>query len=241
MTAGMIAVLVACSTWLAWPAQASGRLTRIGVRPRRQARAVLSERLAPLPGRLAIGPWARRRRATRRGQVIEAVASLAAELSAGQPPEVALALAAGKPPAWPTALAAIRLHASVPDALRSDAARVDPSQHGLLTSIAACWEVAASTGSGLSGAIDRLAGAARRSEELRAQLEGELAAPRATGRLLAALPVAGLAIGIALGIDPLAWLTGSAIGWACLLSACGLIAAGLTWTARIAAAVERRL
>lgn len=241
MTVLIIAALAACSTWLAWPDWASGRLARIGVRPQARLGEAWTNRLAILGGRLAIGPWARRRRAARRTRLIEAVAGLAAELAAGQPPHAALASAAGNPPAWPTALAAIRLHASIPEALRSDADAVEPSQQGLLASIAACWEVAATTGSGLSAGIERLASGARRSEELRAQLEGELAAPRATARLLAALPVAGLAIGTSLGIDPLGWLVGSALGWACLLTAGALIALGLTWTARIAAAVERRL
>ena len=241
MTVIVVAALVAWSTWLAWPAWASGRLAQVLVRPRSRFGEAWSSRLAFLPGRIAFGPWARRRRSARRTLVIEAISSLAAELGAGQPPPSALELAAGEPPVWPTALAAIRLNASIPEALRSDAVHLEPSQRSLLTSIAACWEVAATTGSGLGAPIERLASSARRSEELRTQLEGELAAPRATARLLAALPVFGLAVGMVLGIDPIGWLVGSAFGWACLLGSCALISLGLAWTARIAAAVERRL
>lgn len=241
MTGIVIAALMAASTWLAWPGWASGRLARMRAHDRVQVGEVVARRLAGLRDRISMGPWARRRRSARRVRLIEAVGGLAAELAAGQPPALALELAAGEPPAWPTALVAIRLHASVPEALRSDASRAEPAQQALLSSIAACWEVAEMTGSGLSGAIERLASAARRSEEVRTQLEGELAAPRATSRLLAVLPLIGLAMGAALGIDPLGWLTGSPIGWACLLAAIALIALGMAWTGRIAASVERQL
>jgi len=192
----------------------------------------LVSRVERVPG----GPWARRRRAAERARLIDSVSSLAAELAAGQPPAQALVRASADPPVWPIALAAVRLSASVPDALRADAER-----QPLLRSLAACWEVAESSGSGLSTAIDRLAVSARRAEEVRVQLQSELAAPRATSRLLAVLPAFGLGIAMALGIDPVSWLTGSMVGWACLVSAIALMAMGLVWTNRIAAAVERRL
>jgi len=242
MTALVVAVLMGMSAWLAWPAPKADRLRRAGLGSRDASLAPLwGNVLAALRGRLAFGPGQRRRRALARMRVIDAVGALAAELDAGQTPDAALRRAAGSPPAWPTALAAIDLHAEVPAALRVDADRAEGGQQALLRSIAACWEAAEISGSGLSTAVGRLASAARRSEEVRAQLEGELAAPRATARLLAALPVFGLAIGFALGIDPLGWLLGGPFGWACLVGAIALIALGLVWTGRIAAAVERQL
>lgn len=242
MSALAIATMIAVSAWLAWPEGASGRLVRIGIRVRQAPDEMsLSQAIIRWSRGLPIGPWHRRRRAMARMRLIEALGGLAAELAAGQPPEIALERAAGEPPAWPTALAAVRLHAGIPDALRVDASRMDPTQQALLGSVAACWEAAESSGSGLSAAIGRIADSARRSEEVRLQLEGELAAPRATARLLAVLPVFGVLIGSAVGIDPLSWLVGSPVGWGCLLGALALTGVGMAWTARIAAGVEGRL
>lgn len=242
MTMLVIATLMAVSAWLAWPAPRSDRLARAGLAARQDLQVSLwSGHLARMREDFAVGPWRRRRRAAARLRLIEAVGALAAELEAGQTPDAALQRSAGEPPAWPTTLAAIRLHAPVAAALRADAAQVDATQRSLLSSMAACWEATEVSGSGLSTAIGRLADAARQSEETRVQLEGELAAPRATARLLAALPAFGVLIGFALGIDPLGWLLGNPFGWACLAGAIGLIALGMAWTGRISAAVERRL
>lgn len=244
MSSLVIAALLAASVWLAWPGQPASRLDRLRLQrtPAGAGTADTGSRrlvwawLACRAERIPAGPWAKRRRSADRARLIDAVSALAAELAAGQPSGQALVLAAGDPPAWPTALAAVRLNASIPQALRADA-----EQQPMLRSLAACWEVAEVSGSGLSAAIDRLAASARSSQEVRVQLAAELAAPRATSRLLALLPAFGLAIAMALGIDPIDWLTGSLIGWGCLLSAVALMVIGLAWTNRIAASVESRL
>jgi len=245
MTLLVIAGLLGLSVWLAWPSQPTGRLDRL--RLHRGAAAQGQVQVSSGDGvawswlrasldRMPMGPWAKRRRAAHRARLTEALSALAAELAAGQPPSQALALAAGDPPVWPAALAAMRLNASIADGLREDS-RHEPT----LRSLAACWEVGETSGSGLSTAIDRLASSARSSDEVRVQLESELAAPRATSRLLALLPAFGVVIALALGVDPIGWLTGSLIGWACLVAALALMAIGMAWTNRIAAGVERRL
>lgn len=238
MSAIWAAAIMAASIWLVVPAESSTRLGRMGLTPQdRHARGeAWVRRLKELPARIQMGPLTRRLRARRRAAAIEAVSALAAELAAGQPPGMALALAAGEPPVWPAALSAVRLNANVADALRLDGQAVP-----VLRSLAACWEVASASGSGLSASIDRLSVSARRAEEVRVQLEAELAAPRASARLLAGLPAFGLIIGMALGIDPVGWLLGGPLGWACVLGAVILIGAGLAWTGRIAASVERQL
>ncbi|MFM8351644.1 MAG: type II secretion system F family protein [Actinomycetales bacterium] len=238
----VVATLVAVSTWLAWPGPVDDRLRRVGLVTRAvDSRLTATAVLTRMGERIAVGPWHRRRRAAARMRLIEAVGALAAELDAGQTPDAALQRSAGVPPAWPTTLAAIELHAPVPAALRLDAEGAAVGQQALLRSIAACWEAAEISGSGLSTAVGRLAVTARRAEETRVQLEGELAAPRATARLLAGLPAFGVLIGFALGVDPFGWLLGGPIGWACLMAAIALIVLGMAWTGRIAAAVERQL
>ena len=86
-----------------------------------------------------------------------------------------------------------------------------------------------------------LAATARAAEDVRVDLEGQLAGPRASARLLAGLPFVGIAFGMMLGSDPLAWLLTSLPGRACLLVGLVLTALGTWWTGRIAQRVERLL
>lgn len=137
---------------------------------------------------------------------------------------------------WPTTAAAIRVGEDVAKALARDA-RERPALHYL----AACWEVSATTGTGFAAAVTRLAASARAAETVRVDLEGELAGPRATARMLALLPLIGLGFGLVLGSDPLSWLLTTVPGLACLTTGLALTALGAVWTGRIAAAVERLL
>ncbi len=137
---------------------------------------------------------------------------------------------------WPSADGAVRLGGDVAQALVMDARR-DP----VLAHLAACWRVGAESGSGLAAAVARLAATARAAEDVRVDLEGQLAGPRATARLLAVLPGVGIAFGMMLGSDPLAWLLTSTPGRLCLLAGLALTAIGTWWTGRIARRVERLL
>lgn len=194
--------------------------------------------LARRGGLQEIVPGARRRKAARRQAVIEAVGSWAAELRAGQAPLVGLARAFGDTRFIPRALAASAWGGDVALALRADAQSLDDAT---LRGLAACWAVASDTGAGLADSLDRLAASARHEEDIRVQLQAHLAAPRATARMLAGLPVLGLLLGMGLGGDPLAWLLSTVPGLACVIGGVGLTAAGLWWTARIARNVERAL
>ena len=69
-------------------------------------------------------------------------------------------------------------------------------------------------------------------------MAAQLAGPRATAVLLALLPAFGLAMGNALGADPLAVLVGTPLGQGCLVLGLLLEAAGLLWTARITRRAE---
>jgi tight adherence protein B len=169
-------------------------------------------------------------------RVIQALGALAAELEAGQPPRVALRRAGGEPSVWPVAHAAIDMDGGVADALG-----VDAREHGVLRQLAACWQVGADTGAGLAASVGRLAAAARAAEDVRVDLEGQLAGPRSTARMLAVLPLVGIGFGMMLGSDPLVWLVGTLAGRVCLLTGVLLTALGMWWTGRIAARVERLL
>ena len=173
-----------------------------------------------------------------RARVREAIAAVAAELRAGQPVRQALERGCAPADVARRARGALEWGGDIPDALRADAA--SPGCE-LLGSVAACWSVAEGRGAGLASALERLVDADRAADEVRAQLDAHLAAPRATARMLATLPLLGLVMGMAFGGDPLGWLLGSLPGRACLLAGLALIGLGLFWTSRIVARVERLL
>lgn len=180
----------------------------------------------------------RRSRAARRVRTREAVAEVVADVRAGQPPLRALERAFGDRGVAPRTLAALRLGGDVSEALRADARH---SQQPILAAVGACWSVASTQGAGLGDALERLVTQERRAEEVRRQLEAHLAAPRATARMLALLPALGLALGVVIGGDPIGWLLGTPLGWACLGVGVALVGAGLTWAGRIASRTERLL
>lgn len=183
---------------------------------------------------------ARRRRVQKRLATREVLAEVVADVRAGQPPERALsrALADRDSALAPRALAAARWGGDVAAALREDSRG---SAQPILAAAAACWSVASLHGAGLADALDRVVAQERRAEEVRRQLQAHLAAPRATARMLALLPLVGLLLGFAIGGDPLGWLLGTPLGWGCLVTGLLLIAAGLGWAARIVARTERLL
>ena len=217
------------------PPVADRRLRRRAGKRSRRDRWVASLRQGSRVSR-SWGPAATRRRRSERSRVIRAVAALASELEAGQPPSVALIRSGGEPSCWPAAAAAARHGGDVTDALKRDA-----SHTPICGPLAACWQVGERSGAGLAAAVGRLAASARSAEEARSTLEGQLAVPRATARMLAGLPAVGIGFGLLLGADPVGWLTGTPAGRLCLAAGVAMVAVGLWWTARIAAAVERHL
>lgn len=231
--------LSAAAAWLAvrpWP----DARARAPARTVTSARAVVVDRLrrrgAAVAGQVGIGPASRRRRARDRLRVIQALGALAAELEAGQPPGAALGRSGGQPSVWPVTLAAVQMAGDVTAALA-----VDARENGVLRQLAACWQVGADTGAGLAVSVGRIAATARAAEDVRVDLEGQLAGPRATARMLALLPLVGIGFGMMLGSDPLAWLLGTTVGRLCLIVGLLLTVTGAFWTGRIAARVERLL
>ena len=89
-------------------------------------------------------------------------------------------------------------------------------------------------------ALDRVADGLRGEQAVRRELSAELAAPRATARLLALLPGFAMLLGGGIGAHPLRFLTGTPLGLACLVLGLALIASGVVWTDRMARAVEER-
>ena len=176
---------------------------------------------------------ARGRRST---AVIEFCDALSAELRAGLPPVVAIERAVVVWPSWAPVVTAARLGGDVPGALR---AAGEDSGAGGLSAVAAAWEVAERSGAALADVLDQIAVGLRSDDEARAEVVAALAPPRATAKMLAALPIFGLGLGYSMDADPLDFLLHTTVGLGCLGAGVGLALIGLWWVERLADAVER--
>lgn len=164
-------------------------------------------------------------------RLLEACDGLAADLRAGQPPVLALEAAAESWPELAPVVAAARLGSDVPAAFRSLADRPGAARINVL---AAAWHVAHRSGAGLAAAIAGAAAQLRDEGATTRVVATEMAAARATARLLAVMPVAVLLLGSGLGGDPLRFLLDTTPGLVCLGSGLALEYAGLLWLGRIA-------
>ncbi|MFJ1757710.1 type II secretion system F family protein [Kitasatospora sp. NPDC088134] len=198
---------------------------------------------------LPVRRWRARRGVARAARqravaVIELCAGLATELHSGATPEQAMnAVLARAAPDWgrrlgagpAVGLAAGRYGADLPAALRLVAEL--PGGEGA-AAMAACWQVSTESGTGLATGLEQVADALRAERALTEEITGELAGPRTTVVVLAALPAVGLGLGTALGAHPVHVLLHTPAGLLCLLAGGALETAGLFWTARIVRAAE---
>ena len=213
-------VVSALAAALVWAAPRAGRYRLAELFPRRPCRIPRPLPLASFRERLARrGEDARRRRA-----VILLCRVTAAELRAGQPPEVALRVAV---------LEAGPLVGEVSDA--ASLRRAADLDEGLwaLAYLAACWEVAAETGAGLAGVVDALAVSLTEREEQRAEVSARTSGPRTTALVLAGLPLVGMAMSAGLGGSPLVFLFTTPTGLLCLGLGVLLDVVGAWWTLRM--------
>lgn len=188
-----------------------------------------------LPALTTVHLWRRHRvraavTATAR-EVSDACQLLAGLLRVGHVPATALVLAARDAPVLAEVAAVLGVGGAVGPVLRRLGER--PGRSGL-AELGVAWEVAERTGASLTATLDALAERLAARQSVSDVVAAELSAPRATGRLLAALPVAGVLLGYSFGGDPLAFLTGSLPGQVSLVAGAALGCAGLLWTERIA-------
>lgn len=184
----------------------------------------------------------RRRRQSRAAeqradQVLAVCDAMSSDLAAGQPPLLSLDRAAAAWPEFAPVAVAGRMGADLPAVLRELATRPGARQ---LRTLAATWQVAHDTGSGLAASIGQAAESIREDRRTARLVAAELAAAHATARMLAVLPLGVLLLGSGIGGDPVGFLTGSVPGLVCLALGLGLAFAGLLWLERIADRVLAR-
>jgi tight adherence protein B len=145
---------------------------------------------------------------------------------------------------WRAARAAARARVRALDALYSLAADLRAGAPVTAVSIVdgggrlaglvdALRRVADQTGAPLADLLERVAADARTTDRISAVAAAQAAGAQATAWLLAALPAGGIALGYAIGADPLRVLLHTPLGAGCAAGAIALQVGGLAWADRI--------
>jgi len=163
----------------------------------------------------------RRSQARARRLATDAVVGLAADLRAGVPVASALSTAA-------STLA--RAQATVlPDRPKATTPEIDR----VASLIDAAASLSHASGAPLADVLDRLDAHLRAIERMRAAANAQAAGSHASAGLLAAMPIAGLGVGVLMGVDPWRVLLHTATGSGVLIAAIALQLAGIAWTVRL--------
>lgn len=157
-----------------------------------------------------------------------AVQALVAELEAGSRPADALGAAAEVGGMHATVLAAAAREA----ARGGDAAEVlggEPATRAL----GCAWRLGENTGAALIGVLARVAADVEAAGQHRRALAVALAGPRSSAAVLTGLPVLGIALGAAMGADPLHFLLRTGPGTVTCCAGVLLDVGGVLWIRRI--------
>lgn len=173
---------------------------------------------------------------TTRADVAEACAVIANQVRVGRIPAEALRLAAADASVLAVAYRVQGSGGDVPAALLEQAER--PGCGGL-RDLARAWQVGTRTGAPMADLLDQVANAQRGDQSVERTVAAELAGPRATARVMAALPLCGIGLGYLLGGDPVGFLVSGPLGWGCLVGGTVLAACGVLWIEWLARQVGR--
>jgi tight adherence protein B len=105
--------------------------------------------------------------------------------------------------------------------------------------VAAAWAVSTEAGAPVAPALRSFAAVLRGIESMRRDVDVALAGPLVSSRIVLALPVVAVGLGVVLGFDVLGVLFGSPAGLACLAVGAGLAGLGLVWVRRLTARARR--
>jgi tight adherence protein B len=147
------------------------------------------------------------------------------------------ALSAGSVAMLAAARAAAFRGSPVSDAIRISAPAAFPRLSGreprIWFELAACFDIAEASGCPLADVLTRFAAQLEVEDDAEAARQTALAGPKATVSLLTWLPLMGLGLGIALGVDPFAILVRTPLGLAALAAGAALTTAGRIWSSRL--------
>ncbi|WP_166404690.1 type II secretion system F family protein [Labedella endophytica] len=105
--------------------------------------------------------------------------------------------------------------------------------------VAAAWAVSTEAGAPVAPALRSFADVLRGIERSRREVEVALAGPVVSSRIVLALPVVAVGLGVVLGFDVLGVLFGTAAGLTCLAVGSGLAALAVLWVRRLTARARR--
>lgn len=203
----------------------------------------------PVAGLLAtvcsavLGEGLRARRAAaaalaRRSAELELLSALAAELRAGRHPAAALAAVPAPADAGlESALAAARATAALGGDVGASLRRGATSS--ALAKLAAAWQLSEDCGAPLADLLAQVATDLRSTVELHRTADVELTGARATGLVLAVLPLLGVALGAAMGANPMKVLLHSSAGAGLVVAGLVFETAGLAWVRRLTNGARR--
>lgn len=192
--------------------------------------------VAAVTVRLHLRGRAAGKRRERGRQVAEIIDALAAELEAGVLAAHAVQHLAEDTPLLEHAASTSRLGGDVAGALRASA-RLSGAES--LRDLAAAWEVSERSGAPMARVLDRLGDGLRDERDIQREIDAGLGPARATARLMAVLPVFGLAMGMNLGSSPIHVLFGTLAGSLCLAVGAALACIGVSWVDVIATRAEK--
>jgi tight adherence protein B len=192
--------------------------------------AIAGAAVGALLGVLAGDVGSGRAAAVRRRDLHTALRVLVGELEAGSGPGIALAAAGAAGPSVREPFAeAARAAERGEDAgaVLADVAPT-PGNEGL-RAIGVAWQVGETTGAELAGVLGRVAADLAAAREQRRAVDTALAGPRSSATLLAGLPLVGIGLGLAMGAQPLDFLTRVPSGRLVCCAGVLLDAAGVLW------------
>lgn len=116
--------------------------------------------------------------------------------------------------------------------------RLTPLTKVALPSLLTATRLTYRTGAPLADVLDECAEGLTEAGEAQSARHIALSGPKSTAMLLAWLPVIGVFLGIAMGVDVIGFLIGSVLGRICLIAGVGMEIAGLVWVRRLVARAE---
>ena len=121
----------------------------------------------------------------------------------------------------------------VAEALARASATLSPAEGAAWRGLAAAWRCASVAGAPFASTLRDQASSLRSLADTQRDIEVALASPRATMRVVLALPVVGVLFGALLGFGTIPTLFGTPAGWVCLVLGGALVLAARSWSRRL--------